>query len=179
MDCKDPQEAYLPETGYCYDPRAGAVDALPLCRKGVECKRGASARIECHIVDNPTCTDTCGADHCKAVQVCQKGDDIANCTTGRPEAGRWASAVSGSTDVFGRSELEIRFKSLLAILRRVGWKFSRNESVTLLGGEKRLETLLNQGKIHATKKNGAANTKWEFDAAEVIMYVKPNKMYLV
>lgn len=103
-------------------------------------------------------------------------EDGAEAGAARPQG---SAASSGSLDIFGRSELEIRFKSLVGIFRRVGWTFSRNESVTLLGGEKRLETLLSQGKIHATKKNGAMNTKWEFDAAEVIMYVKPNKMYLV
>lgn len=79
-------------------------------------------------------------------------------------------------DRFGRSESEIRFKSLLGRLR--GVEFSWSLSVKLLGGEKRLRSLLMKGKIHATKREGAANTMWRFDAAEVVAYVKPDKKFL-
>lgn len=79
-------------------------------------------------------------------------------------------------DRFGRSESEIRFKSLLG--RLSGVEFSWNLSVRLLGGEKRLRSLLMKGKIHATKRDGAVNTKWRFNAAEVVGYVKPDKKFL-
>lgn len=79
-------------------------------------------------------------------------------------------------DRFGRSESEIRFKSLLARLN--GVEFSWALSVKLLGGEKRLRSLLMKGKIHATKRSGAANTMWRFNAVEVVAYVKPDKKFL-
>ena len=79
-------------------------------------------------------------------------------------------------DLFGRSESEIRFKSLIS--RLAGVEFSWSLSVKLLGGEKRLRSLLMKGKIHATKRSGAPNTMWRFNAAEVVAYVKPDKKYL-
>lgn len=79
-------------------------------------------------------------------------------------------------DRFGRSESEIRFKSLLGRLH--GVEFSWTLSVKLLGGEKRLRNLLMKGKIHATKREGAVNTMWRFNAAEVVAYVKPDKRFL-
>jgi hypothetical protein len=79
-------------------------------------------------------------------------------------------------DRFGRSESEIRFKSLLG--RLAGVEFSWSLSVKLLGGEKRLKELLMKGKIHATKREGAANTMWRFNAVEVVAYVKPDKRFL-
>lgn len=80
-------------------------------------------------------------------------------------------------DQFGRSECEIRFKSLLFRLR--GLDISRTVAVKIVGGEKRLDKLICQGKLHVTKRNGASNTMWRFDAAEVAQYVKPNKMFLL
>lgn len=79
-------------------------------------------------------------------------------------------------DRFGRSESEIRFKSLLGRLH--GVEFSWNLSVKLLGGEKRLRSLLEKGKIHATKRQGAPNTMWRFNAVEVVAFVKPDRKYL-
>ncbi len=79
-------------------------------------------------------------------------------------------------DRFGRSESEIRFKSLLVRLH--GVEFSWSLSVKLLGGEKRLRSLLEKGKIHATKRAGAQNTMWRFNAAEVVAYVKPDRKFL-
>lgn len=79
-------------------------------------------------------------------------------------------------DYFGRLEGDIRFRSLLGRLR--GVEFSWSLSVKLLGGEKRLRNLLTKGKIHATKKSGAPNTMWRFNAVEVVAYVKPDKKFL-
>lgn len=79
-------------------------------------------------------------------------------------------------DRFGRSESEIRYKSLLGRLQ--GIEFSWTLSVRLLGGEKRLRNLLDKGKIHATKRPGAPNTMWRFNAVEVVAYVKPDKKFL-
>ena len=76
--------------------------------------------------------------------------------------------------VTSQTESDIRFKSLVMRLR--GVEFSRRLAVKLLGGEKRLDRL--QGKIHATKRTGASNTMWRFDAAEIVKYVKPNKIFM-
>ena len=78
--------------------------------------------------------------------------------------------------VTSQTESDIRFKSLVMRLR--GVEFSRRLAVKLLGGEKRLDRLMLQGKSHATKRTGASNTMWRFDAAEIVKYVKPNKIFM-
>lgn len=80
-------------------------------------------------------------------------------------------------DQFGRSECEIRFRSLL--IRLQGLVISRTVAVKIVGGEKRLDKLISQGKLNVKKNAGASNTMWRFDAAEVARYVKPNKMFLL
>ncbi len=65
--------------------------------------------------------------------------------------------------------LEIIVKKYLSFLNRaekqdVSWK----KAVVLIGGEKRLETLMDQGKIRFSKPDGARNTKWRFNLADIV-----------
>ena len=52
------------------------------------------------------------------------------------------------------------------VLMRVfnGKTFGRNEAASIVGGLRRLETLIAEGKIRAEKKNSAQNGKWRCNA---------------
>ena len=64
---------------------------------------------------------------------------------------------------------EVIVKKYLSFLRRaesqqVSWK----KAVKLIGGEKRLERLIIEGKLRYHKPEGAANTKWRFNLADIV-----------
>ena len=65
--------------------------------------------------------------------------------------------------------VEAIVKKYLSFLRRaekqeISWK----KAVILVGGEKRLESLMEQGKIRFFKPEGARNTKWRFNLADIV-----------
>lgn len=173
MDNKKPQATHLPEAWHIHNTRNSAMDGMPNFREGMGYPRAEVTRFERSIVDADTlhvaelepglhiykrCKEGYGVDESKTVEVFKTTDEKV------------------VLDRFGRSESEIRFKSLLVRLK--GVEFSWNMAKRIVGGEKRLNNLLDKGKIHATKKPGAPNTMWRFDACEVISYVKPEKMFL-
>lgn len=53
--------------------------------------------------------------------------------------------------------------------------FSWAVAVHLVGGKKRLERLMLEGAIHYDKPFGAANTRWQFSASDILMNIKPLK----
>lgn len=52
----------------------------------------------------------------------------------------------------------------------LSWKISQK----LVGGKKRLERLMLEEKVKYEKPEGAPNTKWLFDAADIFSNIKPN-----
>lgn len=173
MDNKKPQATYLPEAWHIHNTRNSVMDGMPNFRERVEYPRAEVTRIERCIVDADTLHVAELESGLHIYKRCKEGNDVDEGTTVEISE---TSNEKVILDRFGRSESEIRFKSLLVRLK--GVEFSWNMAERIVGGEKRLNTLLNRGKIHATKKPGAPNTMWRFDACEVISYVKPEKMFL-
>lgn len=65
--------------------------------------------------------------------------------------------------------VEVIVKKYLSFLGRaekqeVSWK----KAAVLIGGEKRLEALMEEGKIRFFKPDGARNTKWRFNLADIV-----------
>lgn len=73
------------------------------------------------------------------------------------------------------SVLAQKFISLLE--RFEGRTFSYNMSMHLVGGKKRLEHLINEGKLRYDKKGDSRNSPWEFNAIDILKNVKPNLKY--
>lgn len=64
---------------------------------------------------------------------------------------------------------DIIVRKYLSFLRRaekhdVSWK----KAAVLVGGEKRLERLMAEGLVRYTKPEGAVNTKWRFNLADIV-----------
>lgn len=60
-------------------------------------------------------------------------------------------------------------RKYLSFLRRaekhdVSWK----KAAVLVGGEKRLERLMSEGALRFSKPEGAVNTKWRFNLADIV-----------
>lgn len=176
MDGQKPQAAHLPEAGYLHYARTGAVDGMSVSRENLEPTGVTPAGAKCYPVRPVALPGTEWKQPGASVPFSQKGKHLDEGTRRRKEPENKNEDEGVVLDRFGRSESEIRFKSLLGRLHDV--EFSWTLSVKLLGGEKRLKSLLMKGKIHATKKSGAANTMWRFNAAEVVAYVKPDKKFL-
>ena len=51
--------------------------------------------------------------------------------------------------------------------------FSWAVAVKLVGGKKRLERLMLEGKVSYDKPFGSPNTKWQFAACDILSNVKP------
>lgn len=64
-----------------------------------------------------------------------------------------------------------KYQSIINLTK--GMTFSWAVSVRLVGGKKRLERLMLEGKINYSKSLGAANTKWKFAACDVLSNIKP------
>lgn len=64
-----------------------------------------------------------------------------------------------------------KYQSLLRRTEKL--HVSYKKAVTLVGGEKRLERLMLEEKIRYFKPEGAVNTMWRFNLADVIKNVKP------
>lgn len=64
-----------------------------------------------------------------------------------------------------------KYNSILT--RMKGRTFSFAMAKQIVGGEKRLIRLMDEEKIHGFKPDGAPNSQWKIDAAEVLANVKP------
>jgi len=72
--------------------------------------------------------------------------------------------------------IDVMAQKYCSILERMqGMTFSWAVAVHLVGGKKRLERLMIEGKICYDKPFGAPNTKYQFDASDVLSHVKPMK----
>lgn len=75
------------------------------------------------------------------------------------------------SDYFSTSVKVQKYDSLLE--RMKGKMFSWAMAQHIVGGEKRLARLMEEEKIHGFKPEGAPNTQWQINAAEVLSFVKP------
>lgn len=64
----------------------------------------------------------------------------------------------------------IKYRSLLILTESM--YVSQKKAVKLVRGEKRLQRLMDEGKIRYNKPLGAPNTKWRFNLADIIKNVK-------
>ena len=64
-----------------------------------------------------------------------------------------------------------KYNSILC--RMEGFHFSWAMAKRIVGGEKRLIRLMDEEKIHGYKPDGAPNSQWQINAAEVLANVKP------
>lgn len=53
--------------------------------------------------------------------------------------------------------------------------FSKDKAAHIVGGEKKLCRLIEQGKIHAEKPRDSQNGKWYCNAAQVLEHCRPFK----
>lgn len=176
MDSTHPQKTYISENRNIIHTRVSSVDGMQICGEKVGCKTDTFERAKRDIINLDASTSSkpvCGSGINKGKKKDGKNRKGGEGTACQVQRERYPAA---NLDPLGRQESEIRFRSLIHRLR--GVEFSRRLTVKLLGGEKRMERLLDQGKIHVTKRDGASNTMWRFDASEVAMYVKPNRNYL-
>ena len=72
-------------------------------------------------------------------------------------------------------KVQVMAQKYLQIISQVkGMTFSWKVSQKLVGGKKRLERLMLEEKVKYDKPEGAPNTKWQFDAADIFANIKPN-----
>ncbi len=64
----------------------------------------------------------------------------------------------------------LKFRSLLLIAETM--YISQKKAVKLVRGEKRLQRLMDEGKIRYDKPFGASNTMWQFNLADILKNVK-------
>ena len=69
--------------------------------------------------------------------------------------------------------MALKYQSLLHRTEKI--HVSYKKAVQLIGGEKRLERLMLQKDIRYTKPEGAVNTMWRFNLADIIRNVRPTK----
>ena len=65
---------------------------------------------------------------------------------------------------------EILLENILIAMERV--TFSKDVSAMIVGGAKRLETLISEGKVFAEKGTCAQNSKWKCNAAHVLRHCR-------
>lgn len=65
---------------------------------------------------------------------------------------------------------EILLENILIAMERV--TFSKDTSAMIVGGKKKLENLISQGKISALKATCAQNSKWKCNAAQVLAHCR-------
>lgn len=71
-------------------------------------------------------------------------------------------------------QLEVMAQKYLQIITQVdGITLSWKVAQKLVGGKKRLERLMMEEKVRYTKPEGAPNTKWQFNAADIFSNIKP------
>lgn len=61
---------------------------------------------------------------------------------------------------------EIVLENILIAMERI--TFSKDEAAFIVGGTKKLETMISDGKIRAEKGCNAQNSKWKCNAADVL-----------
>lgn len=66
----------------------------------------------------------------------------------------------------------ISMQQLCSIMYRNELYFGKNMSAKIVGGRKRLENLVSEGKIRMEKRNNVQNGKWMCNAGDVIFYAK-------
>lgn len=72
-------------------------------------------------------------------------------------------------------ETQVMARKYQSILLQVkGMTLSWNVAEHLVGGKKRLKRLMAEKKVNFDKPFGAVNTKWQFDAADILRNIKPN-----
>lgn len=64
-----------------------------------------------------------------------------------------------------------KYRSL--VQRFTGLTFSWAMAQRIVGGEKRLKRLMAENKVRYDKPFGAPNTRWEFNAEDIVSNVKP------
>lgn len=70
--------------------------------------------------------------------------------------------------------VEIKAKKYDSLLRRTErLHISFKKAVLFVGGEKRLEALMDEGRVRYFKPEGKSNTMWRFNLADIIKCVKP------
>lgn len=68
----------------------------------------------------------------------------------------------------------VMVQKYLSILDRMkGKSFSWAMAKHIVGGEKRLKSLMEEEKVHGVKPEGAPNSQWQINAEEVLANVKP------
>ena len=65
---------------------------------------------------------------------------------------------------------EILLDNILAVMQDM--VFSKAQAIKVVGGEGKLLSLVADGKIEASKKEGAKNTMWVCNAAQVLAHCK-------
>ena len=66
---------------------------------------------------------------------------------------------------------EVRFRSLLIVMENQ--TMSYREAVKIVGGQVRLQRLMENDKIRYYKPEGSSNTKWRINAADCYRNVRP------
>lgn len=66
--------------------------------------------------------------------------------------------------------MEIMLENILAVAESL--TFSKEIASKFVGGPKKLETLIAEGKIEATKRQNLQNSKWDCNAAQVLRHCK-------
>lgn len=71
-------------------------------------------------------------------------------------------------------QIEVMAQKYLQIISQVeGMTLSWKIAQKLVGGKKRLERLMMEEKVRYDKPEGAPNTKWQFNAADIFSNIKP------
>ena len=65
---------------------------------------------------------------------------------------------------------EIWLENILLATERI--IFSKDEAAYIVGGSRKLESLISSGKIRAEKGCNAQNSKWKCNAADVLRYCR-------
>lgn len=65
---------------------------------------------------------------------------------------------------------EIELENIFRVMERL--TFCKDTAASIVGGPKKLEALIAEGKIHAEKGCNAQNSKWKCNAAQVLRYCR-------
>lgn len=73
------------------------------------------------------------------------------------------------------SDVQVMARKYQSILIQVdGMTFSWKIAEHLVGGKKRLQRLMDERKVRFDKSLASANSKWQFNATDIIRNIKPN-----
>lgn len=65
---------------------------------------------------------------------------------------------------------EIQLENIFIVMEQ--FNFSKDISATIVGGPKKLESLIASGKIYAVKECNSQNGKWKCNAAQVLRHCR-------